>query len=100
MTFVLTVAMRFTVAAAVLSVVASSSAMALTDRQDDATCIPCVQLDLPLIGPIDSCSIRVGTVCTGAAPVDLPLEASIGIISLAVGVSVYLPDTVEHNQTH
>lgn len=84
--------MRFTIAAAVLSVVASSSAMALTDRQDEATCIPCAKLDLPLIGPIDSCAIRVGTICTGTATVNLPLEAA--GISLAVGVSVYLPDTV------
>ncbi len=86
-----TVAMRFTVAAAVLSVVASSSAMALTERQVGVSNnLVCVTMTLPLLGTQNLAFCSDGTCTTalilGANEIaGLPLGASLNI-----GVSVYL----------
>ncbi|KAI0812758.1 hypothetical protein BC629DRAFT_1436745 [Irpex lacteus] len=85
-----TVAMRFTVAAAVLSVVASSSAMALTERQVGVSNnLVCVTMTLPLLGTQNLAFCSDGTCTTalilGANEIaGLPLGASLNIGNVAL----------------
>lgn len=81
--------MRFAVAAVVLAVAASSSAIALKERQIGITNpFVCMDMTLPIVGALKVITCSSGSACTIQATADLSsLSSPLLDVSAAVGVS-------------